>query len=194
MNTSRPVERTQRMKKPAVILVMMVMAAVPAAAQKVFVDYDTQAIYNEYHTFAWATTAPTSLEANFPLAHSLIKNSIEWQMTQGDMVQVEEDQNPDLLVTYHAVSQDEQQILTTGFGYSFGPYWGGAGAASAMTNYYNKGTLVIDIWDAKERQAIFRGTASRVFSEDPNKVLKQIDTSIQKIADKFRKMRSKQMK
>ena len=140
----------------------------------------------------WATTAPTSLEANFPLAHSLIKNSIEWQMTQGDMIQDEEDENPDLLVTYHAVSRNEQQILTTGFGYSFGPYWGGAGASSAMTNTYNRGTLVIDIWDANENQAIFRGTASKVFAEDPSKALKQIDKSIQKIADKFRKMRSKQ--
>jgi hypothetical protein len=61
-----------------------------------------------------------------------------------------------------------------------------------MTNTYNRGTLVIDIWDANENQAIFRGTASKVFAEDPSKALKQIDKSIQKIADKFRKMRSKQ--
>ena len=178
------------MKKAIGLLAIVALVAVPAAAQKVFVDYDTHADFGSYKTFAWAETAPTSLEGNHPLVHSLIKNSIEYQLSSGGMV--EDTADPDLFVTYHTSSKNEMQFMTTSFGYSYGPYWGGAYAGSSMTNTYDKGTLVIDIWDARKKEAIFRGTASKVFSDDPNKALKQVDKAIQKIADKFRKMRAKE--
>lgn len=173
-----------------VMMTAVLLAALPAAAQKVFVDWDRAANFESFKTFAWAETAPTSLEANYPLVHSLIKNAVEYELASGGLI--EDTDDPDLYVTYHTSTKESVQFLTTSFGYSYGPYWGGSGASSGMVNTWAKGTLVIDIWDAREQQAVFRGTASKVFSEDPNKALKQVDSSITKIAEKFRKMRAKE--
>ncbi len=178
------------MNKSIVMMTVLLLAALPAAAQKIYVDWDRAANFNSFKTFAWAETAPTSLEANYPLVHSLIKNAIEYEMASGGLVEKTDD--PDLYVTYHTSSNESVQFMTTSFGYSYGPYWGGSGASSAMTTSWAKGTLVVDIWDARKKEAVFRGSASKVLSEDPNKALKQIDASITKIADKFRKMRAKE--
>ena len=178
------------MKNPIVIMTVLLLAAVPAAAQKVYVDWDPTADFGSFKTFAWAKTAPTSLEANYPLIHSFIKNSLEYELASGGLVENTDD--PDVWVTYHASAKQSIQVMTSSYGYSFGPYWGGAGASSAMVNTYDKGTLVIDIWDARKKEAIIRGTASKVFSDEESKALKQIDKSITKIVTKFRKMREKE--
>lgn len=178
------------MKRTVFMLAALMLAALPAGAQKITVDWDRAANLESFKTFAWAETAPTSLEANYPLVHSLIKNAVEYELASGGLVEDTED--PDLLVTYHTSSKENLQFQTIAFGYSYGPYWGGSSASSGMTTSWEKGTLVIDIWDAREKLAVFRGTASKVLSEDPNKALKQIDSSITKIAEKFRKMRAKE--
>lgn len=185
------------MNKTTVLMLVMVAVAVPAAAQKVYVDYDRSVDPGSYTTFAWAETPPTSLEANFPLGHSFIKNSIEYEMTGAGLVEDTED--PDLYVTYHTASKESLQLMVTSFGYSYGPGWGwdpfwgmSAGASSVQVNTYDKGTLIIDIWDARTKQAVWRGTASKVVSEDPEKALRQIDKAITKIVEKYRKMRAKE--
>jgi hypothetical protein len=178
------------MKKPILIIASLLLAAAPAAAQKVRVDWDRGADFESFKTFAWAETAPTSLEANYPLVHSLIKNAVEYELSSGGLVEDTED--PDLYVTYHTSEKEQLQFLTTSFGYSYGPFWGGSYASSSLVNTWEKGTLVIDIWDARKKEAVFRGSASKVFSEDPKKALKQVDKSITKISEKFRKMRAKE--
>ena len=54
--------------------------------------------------------------------------------------------------------------------------------------------IVIDMWDARTKKAVFRGAASKTLAEDPSKALKQIDAMIEKIALKFQKMRKKEEK
>lgn len=183
------------MVKLATVMLVLVAVAVPAAAQKVYVDYDRNADFSTYRSFAWAETPPTSLEANFPLAHSFIKNSIELELTGAGLIEDLDD--PDLYVTYHTASKESLQLMVTAYGYSYGPgwgwdpYWGTAMlTGSAQVNTYKKGTLIIDIWDARTKLALWRGTASDVISEDPEKALRQIDKAITKIVKKYRTMRA----
>ncbi len=183
------------MKRVIGILVVVVLVALPAAAQKVSVDWDRDADFEKFKTFAWVDGPPTPLEGNYPMVHSLIKNSIEYWMTTGGMV--EDTENPDLNVTYHTGSKSSQQFMTTAYGYSYPVGWGymgGTYTGSTMSTTYDKGTLVIDIWNAKTSKAVFRGVASKTLPEDPSKVLEQIDAMIEKIALKFRKMRAKEDK
>jgi hypothetical protein len=168
----------------------LLLMVVPAAAQKVTVDWDRGADLDAFKTFAWAETAPTSLEANYPMVHSFIVKSVQIELVGGGLEQDAKD--PDLYVTYHTSTKENLQFMTTAFGYSYGPYWGGSYAASSMVNTWEKGTLVIDIWDARKKHAVFRGTASKVVSEDPEKALKQVDKAITKIVKKFRTMRAKE--
>ena len=61
---------------------------------------------------------------------------------------------------------------TTNFGYGYGPgwYWGGGmGTTTTQVRTYTVGTLIVDIWDAKAKQLVWRGIASDTLSENPQK-------------------------
>ena len=49
------------MGKTAGIVIVIALLAAPAAAQKVHVDYDRDAVGREFRSFAWAPTPETSL-------------------------------------------------------------------------------------------------------------------------------------
>ena len=73
------------------------------------------------------------------------------------------------------------------------PLWRpGMGATSFQTNSYEKGSLVIYIWDVKTKQAIWRGTATGSIKDDPTKMTKQIDKIVEKMVKKFRQQRAKE--
>jgi hypothetical protein len=184
--------------KALAALALIIAATVPAAAQKVYVDYDREADFSKYRTFAWAETPPTSLEANHPMAHEFIKESIAIELTGGGGM-IEDLDDPDVFVTYHTAPKESLQLMVAAFGYAYpsgwgwDPYWGTAMVTgSAQVNTYRKGSLIIDVWDARTKLALFRGTASDVISENPEKALRQVDKAITKIVQKYRKMRAQE--
>ncbi len=179
-------------------LVLIMIAAVSASAMEVHVDYDRSGRFSWYKTFAWAQSEETSLEGHNDLMHSRIKNAIEYWLSQGRLTEVTED--PDLYVTYHAGTQEDIRVNAASFGYGFpgswtwDPYWfgpGGTGASVSTTSVstYTAGTLVIDIWDAREKKLVWRGTAIDVFFDDPKKADKKINKAIEKMIKQWRKMR-----
>jgi uncharacterized protein DUF4136 len=193
-------EEFQPMKKLSSLIFMALLLTVPLAAQKVFVDYDRSAMNNDYKTFAWAKTPDTSLQGESPLMHSRIKNAIEYHLTEGGLI--EDTENPDLYVTYHTSSKEEVQLHTTSMGYGYGggwgwnPYWGGMGmggmgSSTTTSSTYERGSLIIDIYDAKKKEAVWRGTAQAVVKQNPQKAANQIDKAVNKIVKKYQQMRAK---
>ena len=117
------------MKRTTLALsIVLVLAAAPCAAQKVYVDYDSYADMDSYQTFKWVDTNTTSLKLDYPEVDSMIKNNIEYYLVKGGMVEDLED--PDVYVTYHASTENQTQLMTSTFGYAYGagwtwgPYWG----------------------------------------------------------------------
>ncbi len=180
------------------IVLILLIAASPVAAQKVYVDYDTYADFNSYKSFAWVDTNTTSLKMDYPEVDSMIKNNIEYYMVKGGMV--EDLNDPDLYVTYHASTNNQTQLMTSTFGYGYGAgwnwgsYWGPRMTSGTMATEFKKGTMIIDIWDAHKKEALFRGTITNVYVNDPLKVIKKIDDGIDKVVKKFRTMRAKEKK
>jgi hypothetical protein len=189
------------MRKTPWLGLLVVLCAMPAAAQKVYVDYDRNAIKNDYKTFAWQETGP-ALQEFAPLMHTRIKNGIEHYLTTRGFI--EDLDNPDLYVTYHTSSHEELQFSVTGYGYGYGagwgwdPYWGGpsaaGGGASTTISTYEKGTLVIDIWDAKTKQIVWRGSAVAAIPEDPKKGEKLINKALEKMIKQFDETKAKEAK
>ena len=60
------------------LLVLVLLVAAPATAQKANVDYDRSVDFNAYKTFAWGPTPETSLQEESPLMHSRIKGRSPW--------------------------------------------------------------------------------------------------------------------
>ena len=68
---------------------------------------------------------------------------------------------------------------------------GGWASATTTVDTYNVGTLVSDIWDAETKKAVWRGVASSVVPDDPQKGIKKIDAALDKLVKKWHEMRAK---
>lgn len=164
---------------------LLTLVALPAGAQSVYVDYDRSVDFDSFRSFAWAETPQTSIRGESPLTHSRIKNAIEHYLAEAGLV--EDAEQPDLYVTYHTSSKEEVRLNTSSYGAGYGPrwgwdpYWGGRMSTSTTTVHtYERGSLIIDLWDADSKQMIWRGTASAVVSANPEKQEKQINKAIKK--------------
>ncbi len=177
----------------------VILAMAGCSSTTVHVDYDRNANPANYKTFWWAEspTGDDLSDAN-PLLHKRIVDYIEAKLQADGLVKDRE--NPDLYVTYYVATREELSLNTTTMGYGYGPgwawdpYWYGAwgyGPANTSVNVttYTKGTLVIDIWDAKEKQLVWRGTLEGTVPDNPEKVPQMIFDGIDKIMAKWQKMK-----
>ena len=180
------------MKSKIGILLAMTLIATPGFAQKVTVDWDRNHTA-EPQTYAWA--APEETEQN-PLMHQRIVNAINYWLTMRGKTEVKPDENPDVFVTYHSDSRDEVTIYSDHFGYGYGPGWhrGGMGTTTSRAVTHTKGTLVVDVWEAKDKNLIFRGTATDSVSTNPEKMEKKINKAVEKMFEEFDKKFAKEQK
>ena len=190
------------MKFRAILVLAVFLMAAPAFAQKVFIDYDHEYDFKKIKTFEWKKGSD-SLEKTDPLLDSRLVNGIQYYLTQTGWV--ETDDNPDVYVTYHTSTKEEMSLNTTNFGYGYPGGWGwggyggyyggwggGIGTSTTTVTKYEIGTLVVDVWDAKTKNLVWRGTATNItVSDNPQKMEKRIDKALAKIASQTRKLREK---
>ncbi|MCP3982125.1 MAG: DUF4136 domain-containing protein [bacterium] len=181
-------------------LLVVLLAAGPALAQKVFIDYDENYDVSGIETYAWKSTPETSYAGP---AHSLVMNSIEFNLSLGGMTKVTEE--PDIYITYHAETEDHMTLntATVGYGYPHGwvhsGYYGyhGSfyGASTTSVNKYQTGTLVVDAWNPKTNEIVWRGIADDIhIVANRAGMQRQVDKAIEKIVKKSRKLRAKDAK
>ena len=63
--------------------------------------------------------------------------------------------------------------------------WGGFGETQTTVENYRVGTLVLDLYDAKNKQLIWRGTSSDTLSNKPEKNEKNLDKAVDKMLKDF---------
>jgi uncharacterized protein DUF4136 len=187
-------------KSLAAVLVASTLA-LSAQAQKPQIQWNNNYDWDAVQTFAWQDTPDTSLEERNPFMHSLIKNTIEAELATSGLTEVEA--NPNVWVNYHASTTTDVQLRTDSYGYSFGGYgmagWGyygmAAGPVSSTTRVveYTRGTLVVDIWDAKSKELIWRGMVSDTLPDNVQKAEKLVVRAINKMAEQGRKLWEKEL-
>ncbi len=192
------------------ILICFVAAvlAAPLTAQKVYIDFDETADFSQYKTFAFRES-PEDLRDTNQLGHTRVQNAIKRQLetapSPGELVQ----QDPDLWVTYHTAEKEELRVDHDSLGYGYGSGWYGSGwrrggyyggyggyggSYSTTVSTYTKGTLVIDIWDAKKEQMVWRGMATATVSENPDKQEKTLEKALDKMSKQYQKQQKKNAK
>jgi hypothetical protein len=174
---------------------LTVGVALPAFGQQVYVDYDRSMDRSAYSTFDWVPTPETSLQDVDPLLHSQVKNAIEFYLSEGGLIQ--EDMTPDLLVTYHTGVAGVVRLDAASYGYDYGPEWtwdpawgAEAGDYTKKVRTYPRGTLIIDIWDLKAEQVVWRGTVVGIVAEAPSTAADEVRAALRKMVDKWREMSS----
>jgi len=172
------------MKKAPIILTLLallLLVSTGAHAQKVNVDFDKDADFSTYSTFAVALNQ--SEPPRNPLMAQRALKGVSYHLTLKGLREVEE--SPDLFVVVYGILDQEKQLNVSGYGY--GGRWGryGGGTATATTSTYNVGTLVVDIYDAQTKQIIWRGVGSDTISDKPEKNEKKLNKALEKMFKKF---------
>jgi hypothetical protein len=78
---------------------------------------------------------------------------------------------------------------TYGPDFALGSYWeGGVGNRTSNSFTFKEGTLIIDVWDAKRKQLVWRGMATATLAKDPDKNDKKIERSLKKMTKNWENM------
>ena len=177
------------------VALVSLIAVTPVAAQEVYIDYDKAFDRSTVKTYAWGTTDATLAQAN-PRAHAYIIERVDAHLAEHGLKKV--DANPDVRVTYHTNSKQELSVNTDAWGYGaptsfyWDPYWGAPMGTTTTVRSYTRGTLILDIWTEADRKLIWRGSASDIVPDNPEKAYKRIDKALQKMADKWEKAKKKE--
>ena len=145
-------------------------------------DYDLWT----YQTFGWSDK--TNIEANNnpiyynELNDKRIKSAVARELT--DRGYRLTDKSPEIIIHYHIVVQDQMNIITESYGYSYSPYW--LLRRDRMVSY-REGSLLIDIMDEKSKNLIWRGWAVAPIDRTypPEQTERLINLAIEKIFRKF---------
>ncbi len=154
------------------IVLSTLLLASCASTPTVHTDADPSANFSGYRTYTWLNKPDK--QGVPPLAAQRIVEYVNAQLNAKGWRETPEG---DVAVVAHVATQ-QQQSLDTMYsgpmygGWGWGPGWyGGMGMGSATTRVrtYTVGTLVVDLFDTRTKQAIWRGTASDTVPDDPAK-------------------------
>lgn len=187
------------MRAHTLFLALAAFAATPAFAAKPQIQWDEAYDFSKIQTFQW-DNSPESLEAKNPFMHSRVVAAIENELTAVGLTKVQA--NADVHVTYHTSTEQQVRLNSTSYGYGFGGYggvgwghygygYGGPVSTTTSVDTYDEGTLVVDIWASANKTLIWRGTATRVFSEDVDKAERQVVEIIQDMGKQSKKLRAR---
>ncbi len=152
-----------------------------AFAQHVQTDFDHQANFSQYKTYSWQKIEPGN-----SLWDSRIKNSVDAQLAAKGWTQV--DSGGDVSIVAIKTTQTQRTLQTFYDGMGGGWRWrgfGGMGQSTTTEQDYKEGTLVIDLYDAKTKQLIWRGSTEGTVSDNAGKNEKNLDKGVAKMFKKF---------
>jgi hypothetical protein len=166
-----------------VLMVMVLLSGGRLSAQEVKTDYDHNADFTQYKTYCWE-----HVQTKDALFIDRIKSAVNAALAAKGWTQV--DSGGDVSIIAIQTTQDQQTLNTFYDGFGGGWGWrrfggGGFGEATTTTDTYRVGTLVLDLYDAKTKQLLFRGTSSDTLSNNANKNTENLDKGVEKMFKKF---------
>ena len=175
--------------KTAISVVIVLGLLAGCATMNVQTEYWDEADFTKFQTFRYEESG-TIVAVNAPLAHQRIVSAIRQGMTASGFTEVEDD--ADVLVTYYGSTTEQLQFTTTytgvgGWGRGRGRVRGGVGMATSSTRAttYERGTLVIDIWESSGDQLLWRGTITDTLSNNPDRNADKINRAVSRAFDDF---------
>jgi hypothetical protein len=165
------------------LMAMTFLFAGKLSAQQVKTDYDRGADFSQYKTYSWE-----HVKTQDPLYVDRIKNSVNAALAAKGWTQV--DSGGDVSIVAMEITHDQQTLNTFYDGFGGGWGWrrfggGGFGEATTTTETYRVGTLVIDLFDAKTKKLLWRGTSSDTLSNNSNHNIKNLDKGVEKLFKQF---------
>jgi hypothetical protein len=169
-----------------VLTALMLLYAGKLPAGQVKTDYDRSADFAQYKTFSWE-----KVKTQDPLNVDRIKSAVNADLAAKGWTQV--DSGGDVSIVAMEITHDQQTLNTFYDGFGGGWGWrrfggggfGGLGEATTTTETYRVGTLVVDLFDAKTKQLVWRGNSSDALSNNSNKNIQNLDKDVATMFKQF---------
>ncbi len=170
-----------RHTKSAVALVALAMSA-GLASSRVTTDYDHSTDFGKYKTYSWIKA-----NAGNSLWEDRIVRAVDAELRAKGWTRV--DSGGDARVAAFGSTRNQRSLNTfysgSGGGWGWRRGFGGTGYATTTVDITKVGTLVVDLFDARTRKLIWRGTADGSLSGSPEKNEKKLEKSARSLFKRF---------
>ncbi len=167
-----------KIRLSAVCTLLLVLAA-PMLAQQVSVNYVKTQNFSNFHTYAWGEENANQIR-NSILAQ-VAKTDIENAMQSKGLTKVARTDNPDLILVASGGSKQQTSYSAWGAGPRFG------GMSTITPQQSTEGTLIVNLYDAKAKQLVWRGIATGTLSSKGDKNQNLVHKAVEKMFKQYPK-------
>jgi hypothetical protein len=165
-----------KMKYALCAMLACVTSAI-AMGQTVSVNYNKSQDFSGYHTYIWASNNANQIK-NSILAQQA-KSDIDSALQGKGLQLVTESQNPDLIILASGGMQQQTSYSAMGMR-GFG---GGMGTITPEQNVV--GTLIVDLYRAKDKNLLWRGLAQNTLSTNGSKNSQMVSKAVVKMFKQY---------
>jgi hypothetical protein len=163
----------------AVCVILVCIASAIAHGQQVSVNYNHSQSFTPFHTYAWGSNNANQIQ-NSILAQVAVQD-IDSALQGKGLQKVAENQNPDLLVTANGGMKEQTSYSAWGMR----GIGGGMGGITPEQNVI--GTMIVDLYDAKNQSLVWRGMAQNSLNNNGNKNQQMVQKAITKMFQQWPK-------
>jgi hypothetical protein len=172
-----------KIQKVVFVLIGIILLSGTASAQQVKTDYDRTANFAQYKTYSWE-----QVKTKDPLDVDRIESAVNAALAAKGWTQV--NSGGDVSIVAMEITRNQQTLNTFYDGFGGGWGWrrfggGGFGEATTTTDTYKVGTVVVDLFDTKTKQLIWRGSSSDTLSNNSDKNIKNLANGVNKMFKHF---------
>jgi len=155
-------------------------------------NFDPQASFDGFNTYAWAQRTPTG-DDDPRVYNDIVDRRIKLAADQAlEAKGYQQSNSPTFFVAWHGAIDGKMNVTTINnhYGYGWGYYrYGGMGMGTSQTyvNEWDEGTLLIDIIDAQSNNLVWRGTATAELrqSQNPEQQQQRLNEILAKLLERF---------
>ncbi len=168
--------------KKIICLLITVVLMTSCASVDVAVDYDRQANFDSYKTYAFFKPGIDQATIS-DLDKKRILRAIDQELSLKGMVK---SQNPDVLISIMTETKERVNIYQNNFGFGWGWGWGWGGPGMGVTSSTSiEGTLFIDVIDANKKELVWQGLGTDVLTQKMEKKDEKINEIVKEILAKY---------
>jgi hypothetical protein len=177
------------------VVAVLAVGVSSARAQDVSYNFAKDAKFSDYKTFKWVDAVKGSDQVD-QLTYNQIRDALEAELAKKGLTKSDSD-DADLLIGYQTAIGTEKQFNSYSSGWGYGPGWGGgwyrggggmqSTTTTGSTSTIYIGTLIVDVYDSKGKDLVWRGTARKTINPKakPDKQQKDIQKSVAKLLKNY---------
>lgn len=169
----------------------LLIASNGAIAQDVRYNFDKDTNFAAFKTYKWVDLKDAQKVNS--LRDKEIKDSVDAELAGKGLTRTDGD-TADLYIAYQAGVGTEKQFTSYNTGWGYGPGWyrggwygDGGGMTTGQTSTIYNGQLVLDMYDSKNHDLVWRGVVSKTIDPEakPEKQEKNLNKAVAKLLKNY---------